>query len=271
LSRVDGVAGVLRWRRLPAVVEAVSILLGYGLYSLVRLLSPHQLYASYTHAYAVLHIERATGLFHELRLNLFLSKHPGLEDFASYWYATAHFVVTPLVLIWLFRYRPRAYPMLRSSLVLATVGALVVYATWPLAPPRFVVSGAVDTVLEHPVIWAKQGAAGFVNEFAAMPSLHVGWAVWCALAAVAVLRTRWRHLAWLYPLTTTLVVIATANHYLLDAVAGVVVVLVPMWLCGLRPQHLVTGLPAHTTLSRSAPGAEAGTAGRRGAVGASLR
>jgi hypothetical protein len=235
---VNGVGTLLRWRRLPAPVEVISIGIGYGLYSLVRLIAPHRVQASYDHAQSVLHWERATGLFHELRLNEFLTKHQALELFSSYWYATAHFLVTPLVLIWLFRHRAWAYPMMRSAIVIATVSALVVYASWPLAPPRFVLGGAVDTVIDNQVIWAKDGAAEFVNEYAAMPSLHVGWAVWCAVAVVAVLRTKWRHLAWLYPLTTTLVVEATANHYFLDAIGGTIFVLVPLWLCGLRPHHL---------------------------------
>jgi hypothetical protein len=232
-------ANRLRWRRLPWTVELVSIGIGYGLYSLVRLLAPHHLVASYAHAYAVLDIEKASGLFHELDLNSFLVQHHSVEEFSSYWYASAHFIVTPLVLVWLFRKHSWAYPLLRSALVIATVSALVVYATWPLAPPRFVLGEAVDTVVQHPVVWAKSGAAGFVNEYAAMPSLHVGWAVWCAIAVVVVLRTPWRHLAWLYPLTTTYVVMATANHYLLDAVGGVFVVSAPLYLCGLRVRHLI--------------------------------
>ncbi|HUR14480.1 MAG TPA: phosphatase PAP2 family protein [Mycobacteriales bacterium] len=235
---MDAVGSLLRWRRLPALVELVSIGIGYGLYSLVRLLAPHRVVASYAHAHAVLDVEKALGMFHEVPLNTFLIKHEWLVVFSSYWYATAHFVVTPLVLAWLWRHRAWAYSMMRSAIVIATVGALVVYATWPLAPPRFVVPGVTDTVMENPVVWAKQGAASFVNEYAAMPSLHVGWAIWCAVAVVAVVHSPWRHLAWLYPLTTTLVVSATANHYFLDAVGGTVFVAVPLWLCGLRARHL---------------------------------
>jgi hypothetical protein len=240
---VEEVGARLRWRRLPAPIELVSIGLGYGLYSLIRLISaqPNRLTTSYEHANAVLHIERALGLFHEEPLNHFLVKHEWLVLFCNYWYATAHFVVTPLVLLWLFRHRAWAYSMMRSAIVIATVSALVVYATWPLAPPRFVISGVTDTVMDNPVIWAKDGAAEFVNEYAAMPSLHVGWAVWCAVAVVAVLQTKWRHLAWLYPITTTLVVAATANHYFLDAIGGTVFVLVPLYLCGLRLEHLWHG------------------------------
>ena len=240
---MDAVGSLLRWRRLPWIVELVSIGVGYAVYSSIRLLSAQEsrLTASYDHAHDVLDIEKAVGIFHEVPLNHFLVQHHWLVLFSNYWYASAHFVVTPLVLAWLFRHRSWAYPMMRSGIVIATVSALVVYATWPLAPPRFVIGGVTDTVMDNPVVWAKDGAAEFVNEYAAMPSLHVGWAVWCAVAVVAVLRTKWRHLAWLYPLTTTLVVSATANHYFLDAVGGTVFVLVPLWLCGLRIEHLWHG------------------------------
>ena len=236
---MDAVGSLLRWRRLHWFVELVSIGIGYGVYSMVRLIAPDT--AAKPHAEKVLDIEKTLGIFHEAALNAALVGHHWLIEFCSYYYATAHFVVTPLVLVWLFRRRAWAYPMMRSAIVIATVSALVVYATWPLAPPRFVVAGVTDTVMDNPVIWAKDGAAEFVNEYAAMPSLHVGWAVWCAVAVVAVLQTKWRHLAWLYPITTTLVVAATANHYFLDAIAGTAVVLVPLWLCGLRPAHLWHG------------------------------
>ena len=67
------------------------------------------------------------------------------------------------------------------------------------------------------------GATSLVNLYAAMPSLHVAWAAWCATAVVIATRSRWRHLAWLYPAATTLVVLASANHFLLDAAAGLAV------------------------------------------------
>lgn len=225
----------LSWRRLPWAIEVVSIGIGYGLYAVIRVLAPHRLVASYQHAYQVQDLERKLGIFSELGLNTILSRHPWLEIGASYYYATFHFVVTPVLLAWLWKRRERFYAPLRSALVLSTGVALVIYATWPLAPPRFALPGAVDSVLDHPVIWASgHGVEGFINDLAAMPSLHVGWAVWCAVALVAVLRSPWRHLAWLYPFCTTVVVVATANHYLLDAVGGGLVIAVPLVLCGLR-------------------------------------
>jgi hypothetical protein len=275
---MEQVAQRLSWRRLPWVFEVVSIGIGYAFYSLVRVLAPHHLIASYQHATMVEEAEKRFGVFHELGVNEFLSRHDWLGIFSAYYYATLHFIITPLVLVWLWRRRSLLYSQLRSALVIATAAALVVYATWPLAPPRFAIPGAVDTVLRHPVIWASgHGVQGLINDLAAMPSLHVGWAIWCAVAIVAAYRSPWRHLAWLYPLGTTFVVVATANHYVLDALGGAFVVGIPLLLCGLRPTssidkllaHKVRGeVPAQTTVNLRAPGADAGTAGCRGRVGA---
>jgi hypothetical protein len=225
----------LAWRRLPWPIELVSIALGYVAYSVIRVLAPDRLSASYRHAWEVEAVEKSLGLFPELDLNGFLSQHELLQDVASYYYATLHFIVTPVVLVWLWKRRGWHYSPLRSSLVLASLSALVVYATFPVAPPRFALAGTVDSVSNHPVLWASgHGVKGLINELAAMPSLHVGWALWCAIAVVMAGTSRWRHLAWLYPLGTTIVVVATANHYVLDAVGGALIVLVPMALCGLR-------------------------------------
>jgi hypothetical protein len=254
--------GRLAWRRLPWPIEVFSILCGYVAYSVIRVLAPDRVSASYANAWELEAIEKSLGLFPELDLNAFLSRHSTLQDLATYYYGTLHFVVTPLVLIWLWKRRASLYAPLRSSLVLASVAALVVYATYPVAPPRFALAGTVDSVSLNPLAWdyGGHGVAGWINEFAAMPSLHVGWALWCAAAVVLVCRTPWRHLAWLYPLGTTLVVVATANHYVLDAVGGALIVLVPMLLCGLRfgpaeppavsEAAAVAGLPAQIPAPR---------------------
>src|SRR3954447_746773 len=238
---MDVLASRLSWRRLPWLVEVISIGIGYGVYAVIRLYTPGQRTVADVHAVEVIHFEKVVGIYHELAVNRFISGKSWLEVPASYYYATLHFIITPLVLAWLFRRHQQFYAPLRSAIVIATAAALVVYATWPLSPPRYVVAGTIDTVLQHPVAWAVNGhgVSGFVNEIAAMPSLHVGWAVWCAVAVCTALRSRWRYLAWLYPLGTTLVVVATANHYVLDAVAGLAVVGVALQLCGVRPSGRV--------------------------------
>jgi hypothetical protein len=233
-------ASRLSWRRLHWVLEIVCLGIGYAVYSLIRVGASNDGQIARLHAEQVIDVERWFGVFHEMPVNAFLSQHTWLELVCSYYYATLHFVVTPVLLAWLWRRRVWLYAPLRSALVIASGSALVVYYAWPLAPPRFTLDGAVDTVIDHPVAWASgPKVEGFFNDFAAMPSLHVAWAVWCAMALVTVFRSRWRHLAWLYPASTTLVVVATANHFLLDAVGGIAIVAVPWYLCGLRIRHHV--------------------------------
>jgi len=87
--------------------------------------------------------------------------------------------------------------------------------------PTLTVSGLTDTLVVNNILGARHVHEGLVNLYAAMPSLHVAWAVWCAAAIVLAARSRWRHLAWLYPMWTTFVIVATANHFFLDAIAGV--------------------------------------------------
>lgn len=225
------VAKKLSWRRLPWVLEIVSIAFFYGLYSVVRVLAPHRVGDAFSHAASVESWEQALGFYDEPGLNAFLVRHTSLEAFASYYYVSLHYIVTPLVLIWLWRNRARAYGPMRSALVLASAIALVMYAAWPLAPPRYAMSGAVDTV-NTVLATSGHGVSGLVNDIAAMPSMHVGWSLWCAVAIARVSRSRFRHLAWLYPIATTVVVVATANHYLLDAVGGALVVALPLALTG---------------------------------------
>ena len=228
---MDAVAARLSWRRLPWAAEVASILFFYALYCVIRVLAPHRLDVALENATDVERLEAALGLNDEAWLNAFLTRHDWLQIVASYYYVSLHYVVTSVVLIWLWRRKHRDYAAMRSALVLASAIALVIYAAWPMAPPRYVMAGAVDTV--HDVLASGgHGVAGLVNDIAAMPSMHVGWALWCAVVIVRLSTHRLRHLAWLYPLATTLVVIATANHYLLDAVGGVVVVAIPLYLTG---------------------------------------
>jgi len=111
-----------------------------------------------------------------------------------------------------------------------------VFWVWPAAPPRFSVPRMTDILVTRDILGAAhpRGTTSLVNLYAAMPSLHVAWAAWCALAVITATRGRWRHLAWLYPAATTLVVLASANHFLLDAVGGIAVAGLGM-LAAIRP------------------------------------
>ncbi len=155
----------------------------------------------------------------------------GLLVPVNWLYGTLHFVVTAAVLVYLYRLRPGHYQRWRCAFVVSSVAAFLVYRWWPVAPPRLLVdeSGApllVDTLAEHSAPWTfHSGAMSEVaNQYAAMPSMHAGWALFCALA-LGIGRVPGVRLALLsYPALVTVVIVGSGNHYLLDAVGGFVVV-----------------------------------------------
>ncbi|MGW1726727.1 phosphatase PAP2 family protein [Streptomyces sp. NPDC002306] len=215
--------------------------------------------------------EDALNLAPEQSLNQVLHDLPVLAVLAAYFYATLHFIVTPAVLIWLYRKRPGHYRAARTWLAVATLSALVGFWRFPTTPPRLLPrAGIHDTVadIEQWGWWsghtsAPEGLGGLINEYAAMPSLHVGWAVWSGWLIFRHARRRaLRTLGLLYPALTTLVVVATGNHYFADAVAGALCVLLFGVLVGRVP---VIGGPAIGRRAR--PGSATGVA--RDAVAAS--
>jgi uncharacterized membrane protein YbhN (UPF0104 family) len=210
---------------LPAAAEVAIVAAGYAGYAVVRLAVRASRPAAIAHSAGLWRAERWLHVDIEPSLNHLAAARPVLAETAGYYYGLAHFIVTPLVLAWLWLRRPAAFGPLRSALVLATTGANVVFWAWPVAPPRFAVPGMTDVLVRYRILGAgdAHGPDSLVNLYAAMPSLHVAWAAWCAAAIVAATRGRWRHLAWLYPAATTVVVLATANHFALDAAAGLAV------------------------------------------------
>ncbi len=216
--------GVFRtlWRRFgPVGTELALVVALYSLYSIMRSASPDRYSLAMGHAADIERAQRALGINIESGLNALFVRHQWLADFGSYWYQTTHMLVTAAVLIWVWWRRRPQYKMMRTALAIVMLGGLATYWLYPLAPPRFALAGAVDTMTAHPVLFWGDNVTGLANLYAAMPSLHVAWAFWCALTVVLLSRSTWRHLAWLYPLTMTFVVIGTANHYVLDGVAGV--------------------------------------------------
>lgn len=215
---------VRAWRLNRAwIQEAVLVVTMYMLYSWTRSAAPDRVKLAFNNADFIESVQRGLGIDIELSLNRLFLRNLWLADAASYFYQVAHMVVTFGVLIWLFvRKRPQ-YGQLRTSLAFLWLAGLATYWLYPLAPPRFALDGAVDTMAAHPVLFAGQeSVTGLANLYAAMPSLHVGWSVWVAIAIISVLRSPWRYAAILYPCTMTFVVVGTANHYVLDAVCGAI-------------------------------------------------
>jgi hypothetical protein len=176
------------------------------------------------HGVSLMHLELRIHLDPELALNRWLSLHASLGRFLADYYDLAHFAVTLPLLAWVWwRCAPR-YRMLRNSLIGIHVVGFAIFWFFPVAPPRMLSSfGFVDVVaVTHAVgAWSTGALASQANEYAAMPSLHVAWALWCAVAVWSTRRDAVsRVVSAAYAITTCVVVMATANHYFLDVAAG---------------------------------------------------
>jgi hypothetical protein len=215
-------------------VEVALIAVSYLGYALIRLAVKASRTSAFVHAAELWRAERLMHLDIEPSLNHLAAAHAALAEGAGYYYGLLNFIVTPLVLAWLYLRRPAAFGRLRSALVLSTTAANLVFWTWPVAPPRFAVPGMTDVLVRYHILGAgdAHGPDSLVNLYAAMPSLHVAWAAWCAAAVVIATRSRWRHLAWLYPAATTFVVLASANHFVLDVIAGLAVMFLGLLAAG---------------------------------------
>lgn len=209
-----------RWWTQVALIGAVL----WG-YDAVNNLNPLRQATAVAHGVDVMHLELRLHLDPELGLNRWLGSHLAMGRLLGDYYGLAHFVVTFAVLGWVWFRHPGRYPMLRNSLLGINVVGFVVFWLFPVAPPRMLGSfGFVDIVaVAHSVgAWSSGAIASQANEYAAMPSLHVAWAVWCALAVWAIRKDPLsRGLAIIYSVATAVVVLATANHYFLDVIGGV--------------------------------------------------
>jgi hypothetical protein len=238
---------------LPARVRAVRrpkwwqeiafILVCYWLYSLVRNAAPSHQTAARDRAIDVLGLERVLHIDVEHSLNTLVAGTSWLAYFCDYYYATLHFVVTIGVLVWIYAKHPLRYRSIRSVLFATNLIALVGFWTYALAPPRMFHSrGFTDTVLAFHT-WGATASGDLAkasNQFAAMPSLHIGWSLWCGIVIVALAERSWvRVLGALYPLATLFVIIGTANHFVLDAVGGVAALAL-----GFGVQRVLSGRPA---------------------------
>ncbi|MDQ0403959.1 phosphatase PAP2 family protein [Streptomyces sp. NPDC000349] len=215
------------WTELPLIV------LVYACYSAGRLLVRGDVSDAVDHGLAILRVEKALFLNAEHPLNRLFTSEPWIGIPADFWYASLHYLITPAILIWLFRSRAVRYRAARTWLMTSTFIGLIGFTLLPTCPPRLLDKshGFVDTMAQYSSYgwWggeasAPRGLGGMTNQYAAMPSLHVGWALWCGVIL-------WRYggsrltkvLGVVYPLVTTIVVMGTANHYFLDAVAGAAV------------------------------------------------
>ncbi len=235
-SEVRSELGLAWWKELLFVAGF------YGIYTFIRdefgsasVGSVHALH----NATRVIHLEERLGIFHEQAIQHWFLQWPNLIRAFNLYYGSLHFVVPVAVLLVLFRRWPRDYRLWRNTLAATTALALIGFSLFPLMPPRLLCDcaygagagvhyGFVDTLARFGGSWSFDSGAmkDVSNQYAAMPSLHVAWALWSAAVLVPRLRHTWaKALAALYPVVTLLAVVVTANHYFLDAVGGALTLL----------------------------------------------
>jgi PAP2 superfamily protein len=217
--------------------EALLIALLLLIYQGVRHLAIGHFGEATNHAEWVWRLERAMFLPDEATLQRWVLHWPDAARVANLYYVGVHFPGTTVALFWLFLRHRGVYLRTRTELVVLTSAGLIVHVFFPLAPPRLVHDlGMVDTMLAVGPSAYSSPNTGFANQYAAMPSLHIGWAILVAVGVLRASRSRWRWLILLHPMLTTTVVVVTANHYWLDGIVVALLlglsVLVVRWIFG---------------------------------------
>ena len=183
---------------------------------------------AFENAAEIISFEKSSGLFVETSIQSWVLNHIQLTEALNYFYMYAHWTITPLFFIWLYKRRARVYPYVRNAFLAANGIALIVFMLFPVAPPRLagVSDGFVDTLHSVSDIDLHGGVfSGWFNPHAAVPSMHFGYALMIGLVGMALLRS-WpmRLVALADPVLVFLTITGTANHYVLDSVAGGLVV-----------------------------------------------
>jgi hypothetical protein len=240
----------LRWYREVLLAAAF-----YLIYSFVRNQfgsASVQPTAAFSNALRIIRVESSVHLFVEAQIQQAFLGWSFLLRLCNIFYGTFHFIVTAGVMVYLFRRAPARYHKWRTVLAFTTGVALIGFSFFPLMPPRllgeFSTFGGrslgysfVDTLKQVGGLWSfeSHGMAPISNQYAAMPSLHVAWALWCGLAIGPLLTRKVTRVLFIcYPFVTLFAVVVTANHYWLDGVGGVVVLAagygLATWIDGLR-------------------------------------
>ena len=210
------------------VVEVAALFGLYGLYQLIRGFGELDFQAAQHNTAAIVEIEQRLQVFVERGVQDWALGVPGLAALLGFAYLALHLVLTPAVLVWVYRAHRERFAVVRTTLVVSTALALVGYVLYPAAPPRLAELGFADTVSERAHLDLSSDLLGsFYNPIAAVPSLHFGYALLVGGTIAWLARNRAIRLAGaIYPAVMLFIIVATGNHFLLDAAAGGAVVVV---------------------------------------------
>ena len=204
----------------------------YYVYRIVRGLVDGHPNVAFQHARDIVYLERSLHSFVEVDIQQWAIAHAFFIHAADWMYVNSHFLVTTAFLVWLYTARNESYYFVRNMFLVAMAFALIGYIAFPAAPPRFLPEwGFQDTVEDLFGTGASSTASVLYNPYAAIPSMHVAFALMIAIPAIKLMRHRLTKVLWaLYPFVVTFVVISTGNHFWLDAAFGVLVAAVSAWI-----------------------------------------
>ena len=236
-----------RWRALPR--ELMLVFAGIVVYFGVRGLTETNVSQAADNALDVVHLETHLGIYVEPALQGVVTGSTALMTAMNWVYIWGHWPVIAAVLLWLFLRHADGYRQIRSSMVLSGGIGLVIFALYPVAPPRLAELGLVDTVTDFSTSYRVLQPPAFVNQYAAMPSLHVGWDLLMGYALFTWgRRPLLRAVGVVLPLLMAAAVVLTANHYVIDAVAGATLVVASLYVVRRRSaRRAAIVLPAQRT------------------------
>jgi membrane-associated phospholipid phosphatase len=222
-------------------------------YELSRVVATGGRGTALAHAHSVVGAERSLGVFRELSVQRFAFDSPGIVmDVANWTYFNAQFTVTFLFLLWAYLRHTDRYWTIRNTVIAADAIGLIGYLAYPTAPPRMLPRlGFTDTLNGAAVNHHSGAIASLANPYAAMPSLHTAYALIFGVSGVVLARRWWVRGIWaLYPGLVVFSIVATANHFILDAVAGAAVALVAGAVTTtVLPRRTRSGRPRTATLT----------------------
>jgi PAP2 superfamily len=203
-------------------VEVATLVSLYGFYELVRGQGSATLGAAREHTDWIVSLERHLHVYGEHALQRGVDALPGMATLLGIAYILLHFVGTGMALVWVHRRHRGAFPVVRNTLIVSTAIALTVYVLFPVAPPRLAGLGFADTVTDGAHVNLSSDMLGSLyNPFAAVPSLHFGYALLVGVTVGTLASGRWaRMLGWAYPMVMLLTIVGTGNHFFFDAAAG---------------------------------------------------
>lgn len=259
---------------------ATQFVLVFGaaiLYFLVRGLTQGGIEEAERNAEEILRLEGMLGIdFERGAQTLLMSNHVWVM-LSNWVYIWGHWPVIIGTLLALHRWRPRHYLRFRNALFVSGAIGILIYASFPVAPPRLLDGTYRDTVTEFSTSYRILQPPALVNKYAAMPSLHAGWNLLAGVALYGAASRRWlRVVAVLGPIAMAFAVVLTANHYVLDVVVGAAVALTGLWLsrrwwphpdateaaATVENERVAVGPPGHDDLSPRAERCEPGDSPR---------